>query len=116
MNKTKARMMAEEMEEKQVAPLSRILRRNKQMQVDEEGGLGPIRRAVQKATEFATPGIEAIERMTSRERRSDAELDELAREIARDKSRGMKSGGKVSSASKRADGCAQRGKTRGRMV
>jgi len=28
----------------------------------------------------------------------------------------MKSGGKVSSASKRADGCAQRGKTKGRMV
>jgi len=33
------------------------------------------------------------------------------------KERGMKSGGSVkSSASKRADGCAQRGKTRGRMV
>ena len=31
-------------------------------------------------------------------------------------SRGMKSGGKVSSASKRADGIAQRGKTKGRMV
>jgi hypothetical protein len=29
---------------------------------------------------------------------------------------GMKKGGKVSSASKRADGCAQRGKTKGRMV
>jgi hypothetical protein len=29
---------------------------------------------------------------------------------------GMKSGGKVSSASKRADGCAIRGKTKGRMV
>ena len=29
---------------------------------------------------------------------------------------GMKKGGKVSSASKRADGCAIRGKTRGRMV
>lgn len=28
----------------------------------------------------------------------------------------MASGGKVSSASKRADGCAQRGKTRGKMV
>ena len=28
----------------------------------------------------------------------------------------MKKGGKVSSASKRADGCAQRGKTKGRMV
>ena len=31
-------------------------------------------------------------------------------------STGMKSGGKVSSASKRADGCAIRGKTKGRMV
>ena len=29
---------------------------------------------------------------------------------------GMKKGGSVSSASKRADGCVQRGKTRGRMV
>ena len=29
---------------------------------------------------------------------------------------GMKKGGKVSSASKRADGIAQRGKTRGKMV
>ena len=29
---------------------------------------------------------------------------------------GYKKGGKVSSASKRADGCAQRGKTRGKMV
>jgi hypothetical protein len=28
----------------------------------------------------------------------------------------MKAGGKVSSASKRADGCCQRGKTKGRMV
>ena len=109
-------MLAEEMEEKQVAPLSRILRKNKQMRVDEEGGLGPIRRAVQKATEFATPGIEAIERMTSRDRRSDEEMSELAREIGRGMGRGMKEGGKVSSASKRADGCAIRGKTKGRMV
>ena len=29
---------------------------------------------------------------------------------------GMKKGGKVSSASKRADGCAVKGKTRGRMI
>ena len=36
----------------------------------------------------------------------------------RDKIRGMgyKSGGKVGSASKRADGCAERGKTKGRMI
>ena len=32
------------------------------------------------------------------------------------KSKGMKSGGKVSSASKRADGIAVKGKTKGRMV
>jgi predicted Zn-dependent protease len=32
------------------------------------------------------------------------------------KALGMKAGGKVSSASKRADGCAVKGKTRGRMV
>ena len=37
--------------------------------------------------------------------------DEMKRET-----RGMKNGGKVSSASKRADGCAVKGKTRGRMV
>jgi len=37
--------------------------------------------------------------------------DEMKRET-----RGMKNGGKVSSASKRADGCAIKGKTRGRMV
>jgi hypothetical protein len=29
---------------------------------------------------------------------------------------GMKKGGKVSSASKRADGCAVKGKTKGKMV
>jgi hypothetical protein len=32
------------------------------------------------------------------------------------RSTGMKKGGKVSSASKRADGCAIKGKTKGRMV
>jgi len=35
---------------------------------------------------------------------------------AADKDEGMKKGGKVFSASKRADGCAIKGKTRGRMV
>lgn len=34
----------------------------------------------------------------------------------RSKAAGMKSGGKVSSASKRADGCCIKGKTKGRMV
>jgi hypothetical protein len=50
----------------------------------------------------------------------------LPRHIARDaqaedeekkkQQSGMKKGGKVSSASKRADGCAVRGKTKGKMV
>ena len=56
---------------------------------------------------------------------SEKEASERAQEIRRE-TRGVKkplfekfklsSGGKVSSASKRADGCAQRGKTRGKMV
>jgi len=39
--------------------------------------------------------------------------DERKERLAR---QGMKKGGKVSSASKRADGCAVKGKTKGRMV
>jgi hypothetical protein len=45
----------------------------------------------------------------------DAKAEEYASELQRE-TRGMKKGGKVSSSSKRADGCAMRGKTRGRMV
>ena len=48
--------------------------------------------------------------------RDQAEKAEAAATLKRE-SRGMKKGGVVkSSASKRADGCAQRGKTRGKMV
>jgi hypothetical protein len=48
--------------------------------------------------------------------RDQAEKAEAAATLKRE-SRGMKKGGVVkSSASKRADGCAQRGKTRGRMM
>ena len=47
----------------------------------------------------------------------DDEEERIAREAAMNAPRqGMKKGGKVASASKRADGCAQRGKTKGRMV
>jgi hypothetical protein len=54
---------------------------------------------------------------------SEKEAGERTQEIRRE-TRGVKkpllkkfkSGGKVSSASKRADGCAQKGKTRGRIV
>ena len=47
-------------------------------------------------------------------------IDEEETEIVYPKAKGslmpLKAGGKVSSASKRADGCAIKGKTRGRMV
>jgi hypothetical protein len=41
---------------------------------------------------------------------------QTAQEEEKRKAMGMKKGGSVGSASKRADGCAQRGKTRGKMV
>ncbi len=50
----------------------------------------------------------------AREKR-EAEEREAAAELKRESSRGMKKGGFVGSASKRADGIAQRGKTRGKM-
>lgn len=43
------------------------------------------------------------------------EAEEYASEMQRE-TRGKKKGGTVKSASSRADGCAQRGKTRGKMV
>ena len=48
----------------------------------------------------------------TREMQLGAELDPKAMMKPKD----MKKGGKVNSASKRADGCAQRGKTRGKML
>ena len=56
--------------------------------------------------------MEEIESLKSQKRRLTTETDpEIKRET-----RGMKKGGKVKSASARADGCAQRGKTRGKMI
>ena len=51
-------------------------------------------------------------------RLSDEEKDELRREVTRGNKGedSYKKGGKVSSASKRGDGIAQRGKTRGKMI
>jgi hypothetical protein len=43
-------------------------------------------------------------------------VPESAREYEAYQGAGYKAGGKVSSASKRADGCAVRGKTKGKMV
>lgn len=113
MRKTPARMIAEEMESDQAEPISKLIRQIQNVKVDPEGGMGPVRRAVQKGVGALAPAVQGIEGMMRRPRRTEDEMSELTREIGR----GMKKGGKVtSSASKRADGCAQRGKTKGRFV
>ncbi len=70
------------------------------------------------------PTIE--ERKMEARRRKRQEMSPGEREMVEDvedqkmrekvKSMGYAGGGKVGSASKRADGCAQRGKTKGRMI
>ena len=57
---------------------------------------------------YGLPIKEAEEKVKKLERRAQAETGAADRR--------MKKGGMVSSASKRADGIAQRGKTKGRMV
>ena len=117
MNKTKARMMAEEMEEMQARPGTRAMRKLREAKVDNEGGMGPIREMVKGVMGGMGNVLGPIKDLAAgRAPRSEDEMSELTREIARGMGRGMKSGGKVSSASKRADGCAIKGKTRGRMV
>jgi len=65
-----------------------------------------------------TPLEAAKNYITGNRQRSEEDMSELAREVARGgaKIEGYKKGGFVSSASSRADGCAKRGKTRGRIV
>ena len=60
----------------------------------------------------AIPGTRSLKKDEEEEKRR-MEEQAAAEQAA---AQGMKKGGKVSSASKRADGIASRGKTRGRMV
>jgi hypothetical protein len=53
-----------------------------------------------------------VDMITGPKRRSDEDMSELTREVAKGKK--MASGGMT--ASKRADGCATKGKTRGKFV
>ena len=71
------------------------------------GGLG----AAYLASGYLRPGVKP-EDVNQADAAADAE--ERAARYARQ--RVMKKGGSVSSASKRADGCAVRGKTRGKIV
>lgn len=52
----------------------------------------------------------------TRERKESERLQKQYEEQDKQEGQKMRSGGKVSSASKRADGCAIRGKTKGKMV
>lgn len=73
--------------------------------VDED--MGPIKRMVKSGL---VKGSEMLDRMGLRQ---DKEYENKTKEQLEVK---KAKGGKVSSASKRADGCAVRGKTRGKMV
>jgi hypothetical protein len=58
---------------------------------------------------------DAVERVVKRGHEGVKLTPEARERVMTGETEGMKKGGKVSSASKRADGCASRGKTRGKM-
>ena len=69
------------------------------------------------AIDSAGYGLGLVPGMMSEKRRKERhEKEDAAKMSATPAQPGMKKGGKVSSASKRADGCATKGKTKGRMV
>ena len=88
----------------------------KPLQMDDEG------RVMDEETRKNQKAYEAYEREQSDAQRKLEERDKRMIEGARKVKEKIKSvlpfkhGGKVSSASKRADGCAIRGKTKGKMV
>jgi hypothetical protein len=76
-------------------------------------------RAVKTNEEDMNPTPEQTRRMMEQvnEEKQRAKMDKAYEEAApRSMRRGFAAGGSVSSASKRADGCAQRGKTKGRII
>jgi hypothetical protein len=77
---------------------------------------GSIKKLIPKVSSmiFAKKNAATRERASLRDALSQANFSRLDEEDV--KEMGLKKGGKVSSASKRADGCATKGKTRGKMV
>ena len=76
----------------------------KEAPVDED--MGPIKRMVKSGM---VKGSELLDRMGIRQEK---EYENKTKEELTKK----RAGGKIKSASSRADGCAQRGKTRGRII
>jgi hypothetical protein len=105
-SKTSARKIADEMELERTYPMSSKMAKETPTMAQSatdalKGGLG-------------IPLAMGVDMVTGPKRRSEEDMSELTREVARGNK--MKKGGTVRSASSRGDGIAQRGKTRGRMV
>ena len=100
--KTPARKKAEEMETERTFPMA--------MKLAKETSL--IDKSPKDAVKTAlTPVAAMVDMVTGPKRRSEEDMSELTREVARGNK--MAKGGMT--ASKRADGIAQRGKTRGKI-
>ena len=113
MKMTPARRKAEQMDFEARYPVSKKL----QDKIDK--GSNSLERALSFGATPAALAVEGVKNaITGNKQRSEEDMSELAREVARGgaKIEGYKKGGSVSSASSRADGCAKRGKTRGRIV
>jgi hypothetical protein len=76
---------------------------------------GPVKRGAKRLYENVMGTKEQNEEATNRMRKTD-EKNPDSTQAKVNKALGMKKGGMVSSASKRADGCCIKGKTKGRMV
>ena len=110
---TPARRKAEQVDFAARYPVS------KKLQDEQDKGDSSIQRAVAfMGTPVSLMAEGAKNYVTGNRQRSEEDMSELAREVARgeEKIKNHKKGGKVSFASKRADGIAQRGKTRGTIV
>ena len=108
--RTKARKIADEIEREAMRPNVRAAEKYIEGSPD-ENTLMKVRRAVTGAPVLLGASGADMVSYPFRKKRSEEEMNELSREV----SKGMKKGGKVKSASSRADGCAMRGKTRGMM-
>ena len=100
--KTPARKIAEEMELERTFPMTSKLAKNTPTMA--KSGTDALKAGV------GIPLAMAVDMATGPKKRSEEDMSELTREVARGNK--MAKGGKVSSASRRADGIAQRGKTR----
>jgi|694.fasta_scaffold75748_3 hypothetical protein len=87
--------------------------------MDPEGGsVRPSKPVVPDMSQYKPrrPKTKAEDAISSEQKKQMLQSIQDEKDRQRIKGMGFASGGKVSSASKRADGCVQRGKTRGVMV